>query len=150
MASWHQQGLIDAPVQRVWALLADPSSYPAWAGDSVAVTGPPTKIEKGSTFEQTSPGPLWGEQTTTFRVVELDDLHEIKLQCQRSGYYSHWKLTEAQGQTFADVELGVEPIGAHGQVARMLFTKKQMREVTDASLDGLRRATAEPGAETGT
>ena len=48
----------------------------------------------------------------TFEVEELEDLREIKLRCQSSGYYSHWRLTEAQGQTFADVEVGVEPIGA--------------------------------------
>jgi hypothetical protein len=145
MATWQQQGLIDAPVGRVWDLLADPASYPAWAGDSIEVTGPPTRIEKGSTFEQTSPGPIGGEQTTTFEVVELEDLHEIKLQCQRSGYYSHWKLTEAQGQTFADVELGIEPIGLDGQIARLLFTKRQLREVTESSLDGLRRAVTGAG-----
>jgi hypothetical protein len=139
MATWKQQGFIDAPVGRVWDLLADPASYPSWAADSIGVTGPPTRIEKGSTFEQTSPAPVRGEQTTTFKVVELEDLHEIKLQCQRSGYYSHWKLTEAQGQTFADVELGIEPIGLDGQLARLLFTKRQLREVTEASLDGLRR-----------
>ena len=150
MATWQQQGLIEAPVQRVWALLADPASYPSWAGDSVTVTGPPTRIEKGSTFEQTSPAPLGAKQTTTFKVEELDDLHEIKLRCQRSGYYSHWRLTEARGQTFADVEIGVEPIGLHGQVARILFTKRQLREVTHASLDGLRRAALESGEQGGT
>ncbi len=58
--------------------------------------------------------------------------------CQTSGYYSHWRLTEAQGQTFADVEIGVEPIGLLGRVARVATTKGQLREVTDESLDGLR------------
>lgn len=149
MASWQQQGLIEAPVERVWSLLADPASYPSWAGDSIGVTGPPTKVEKGSTFEQTSPGPLGSKQTTTFKVEELDDLHEIKLRCQRSGYYSHWRLTEAQGQTFADVEIGVEPVGLDGQLARVLFTKRQLRQVTDESLDGLRRAALGSGDPAG-
>ena len=81
------------------------------------------------------------KDTTTFKVTELEDLHEIKLQCQVSGYYSHWRLTEAQGQTFADVELGVEPIGVQGQVARVLFSKRALRQVTAESLDGLKRAT---------
>ena len=153
MPTWQQQSLIEAPVSRVWALLADPASYPAWAGDAISVTGRPTKIEKGATFEQTSPGPFGSQQTTTFEVEELEDLHEIKLRCQMSGYYSHWRLTEAQGQTFADVEIGVEPIGVHGQVARVMMTKKQLRQVTEESLDGLRRATVgsdRPGAQAAT
>jgi hypothetical protein len=62
-----------------------------------------------------------------------------------SGYYSHWRLTEAQGETFTDVEFGVEPIGVHGQVARVLMTKHHLRQVADESLDGLRRAAGAGG-----
>lgn len=141
MAQWQQQALVEAPVERVWAILTDPARYPEWAGDSIETTGYPTKVEKGSTFEQTSPAPFGRKDTTTFKVTELDDLHEIKLQCQLSGYYSHWRLTEAQGQTFADVEIGVEPIGVPGQVARVMFPKRVLRKVTADSLDGLKRAT---------
>ena len=142
MATWKQQAQIDAPVERIWALLADPETYAEWAGDVVDVTGAPTRIEKGSSFQQTSPGPIGGEQTTTFVVEELEDLREIKLRCQASGYYSHWRLTEAQGGTFTEVQLGVEPIGLHGQVARVLMTKRALRRVTEESLDGIRRACA--------
>jgi uncharacterized protein YndB with AHSA1/START domain len=144
-SSWHQQALIEAPVERIWELLADPARYPEWAADSLEVTGLPTEVKQGSTFEQTSPAPLgWGKTTTTFMVEELDDLHEIKLRCQKSGYYSRWRLTEAQGQTFTDVEIGVEPIGIEGRFLDLVMTKKQLRRVTDESLDGLRRACGGP------
>jgi uncharacterized protein YndB with AHSA1/START domain len=139
-SSWQQQALIDAPVERIWELLEDPARYPEWAADAISTTGFPTEIVKGSTFEQTSPGPFGRKVTTTFKVEELDDLREIKLRCQSSGYYSHWKLTEAQGQTFTDVEIGVDPIGFDGRVAQLLMTKNALRKVTDESLDGLRRA----------
>ena len=76
----------------------------------IAVTGAPTKIEKGSTFDVTGRGPLGLKATTTFKVEELDDLHEIKLRCQSSGYYSRWLLTQAQDGTFTEVELGIEPV----------------------------------------
>lgn len=143
MTRWSQQALIEAPVERIWALLADPTRYPDWAGDSLETTGVPTRIEKGSTFEQRSPGLFGRVATTTFAVEEFDDLRQIKLRCQSTGYYSHWRLTEAQGQTFADVEIGVEPIGLLGRVARVATTKGQLREVTEESLDGLRRASSE-------
>jgi hypothetical protein len=64
----------------------------------IDVTGVPTRIEKGSTFELTSRGPL-GQATTTFKVEEFDALREIKLRCQTSGFYSHWLLTEARSNT---------------------------------------------------
>jgi uncharacterized protein YndB with AHSA1/START domain len=149
MATWTQQALIEAPVERIWELLGNPERYSEWAADAVEVTGVPTTIEKGTTYRQTGPGPFGGSVTTTFMVEELNDLKEIKLRCQMSGYYSHWRLTQAQGGTFADVELGVEPIGVHGRVAQLAMTKRTLRQVTEESLDGLRRAAGadEPSGE---
>jgi Polyketide cyclase / dehydrase and lipid transport len=137
MASWKQQALIDAPVERLWDVLSDPATYPHWASDSVEVTGLPTKIEKGATFELTGPGPLG--RTTTYKIEELDDLRQIKLRCQSSGYYAHWVLTKAQEQTFADVEIGVEPIGVNGRMMQAALPKRKLRQIVNQNLDGLRR-----------
>lgn len=141
MTTLKQQTLIEAPVDEVWGLLEDPASYPKWAG-AIDVTGVPTKIEKGATFRQTSPGPLGREITTTYKVEELDDLHEIKLRCQTSGLYSHWRLTEARGNTFTEVEIGKEPdglgLGARAISATMI-NKRSLREQLESSLDGIRR-----------
>jgi uncharacterized protein YndB with AHSA1/START domain len=139
VATWKQQALIEAPVEMIWSLLGNPERYAEWAADSVAVTGVPTEIQRGSTFQNTSPGLIRGS-TTTFKVEELEDLREIKLRCQMSGYYSHWRLTEARGETFTDVEFGVEPIGLQGRLAQVAMTKHHLRQVADESLDGLRRA----------
>jgi uncharacterized protein YndB with AHSA1/START domain len=95
MSSWKQQALIEAPVADVWDLLCDPARSPDWDEDVIAVTGAPTKIEKGSTFELTGRGPLGLRNTTTFEVEELVDMHEIKMKCQYSGFYAHWLLTQA-------------------------------------------------------
>jgi uncharacterized protein YndB with AHSA1/START domain len=141
MAAWKQQALIEAPVEDVWALLEDPERYPEWNEETVAVTGAPTRIEKGSTFELTGAAPLGRQATTTFKVEELDELREIKLRCQTSGYYSHWVLTEARGNTFADVELGVEPLpGLRARALGAIHTKGYLRHALEQSLDALRRA----------
>jgi uncharacterized protein YndB with AHSA1/START domain len=140
-ASWKQQGLIDAPIADVWELLSDPARFPEWNEGTVAITGAPTKIEKGTSFDVTGRGPMRVKATTTFRVEELDDLREIKLRCQTSGFYSHWLLTEAQGQTFTEVELGVERVpGLEGRVTGAMHTKGYLRRAAENSLDGLRRA----------
>ena len=42
-------------------------------------------------------------------VDRLEDLREIKVRCLISGYYLHWQLTEAGEDTFAQVEVGMDP-----------------------------------------
>ncbi len=133
------QALFEAPVEEVWELLADPSRYAEWAADAIEVTGIPTAIEKGSSFEVKGPGPLGSTVTTTYKIEELEDMREIKLRCQMSGYYSRWVLTEARGDTFAEVETGVDPIGVPGRFKQLVETKRSMRRAAQSSLDGIRR-----------
>ena len=144
MASWKQQALVDAPVREVWELLCDPSRGPDWDNDVIAVTGAPDKIEKGSTFDVTGKGPLGLTATTTFKVEELHDMHELKMKCQVSGFYAHWLLTPAQDGTFAEVELGIEPLEAkpslRGRAAAALHTKSFLRRQVEKLLDALRHA----------
>jgi uncharacterized protein YndB with AHSA1/START domain len=141
MSSVKERALIEAPVSAVWALLDDPARYSEWNEDTIAVTGAPTKIERGSSFTMTTRAPFGMQPTTQFVVEELDDLHEIKLRCQTSGFYSHWFLTEAQGQTFAEVELGVEPIaGLRARVTSAMHTKSYLRRSAETAVDNLRRA----------
>jgi len=146
MAAWKQQALIEAPVSDVWDVLSNPARAPEWAKDVIAVTGGPASIEKGATFEVTARGPLGLKATTPFRVEELEDMRELKMQCQVSGFYSHWLLTEAQGGTFTELELGVEPIeakrGIQGRTMAAFHTKSFLRRTVEKSLDGLRRAVA--------
>lgn len=143
MASWRQQALIEAPVTEVWEMLCDPMRAPEWAEDVVEVTGEPVKIEKGSTYLVTGRGPLGLKGTTPYRVEELEDMRELKMQCQVSGFYSHWRLTDAQGGTFAEVEMGVEEIDAkrsiQGRVMGALHTKSFLRRAVEKLLDNLRR-----------
>jgi uncharacterized protein YndB with AHSA1/START domain len=143
MASWKQQALIEAPVEDVWSVLIDPVRSPEWSQDVLAVTGGPTKIEKGSTFEVTGRGPLGMKNTTTFMVEQLEDMHELKMKCQYSGFYSHWVLTPAQSGTFTEVELGTEPVdsrSAAGRMAAALHTKSYLRGQVEKLLDGLQNA----------
>jgi uncharacterized protein YndB with AHSA1/START domain len=141
MATWKQQALIDVPVRSVWELIQDPARFPEWS--NVAVTGVPTEIKKGSTFELTGRSPMGMKVTTTFKVEELDDMHEIKLRCQTSGYYSRWLLTEARGNTFTEVEMGVERVpGFEGRISGAMHTKRYLRRLTEQALEGLRRTAA--------
>jgi Polyketide cyclase / dehydrase and lipid transport len=139
MSSWKQQALVEAPVEDVWDLLADPARFPEWNQNTIDVTGVPTTIEKGSTYRETSRGSLGLKLTTEFKVEEMNELREIKMRCQTSGYYSHWLLTEARGSTFIDVEVGVEPHNLKSRLFGTTITKGFVRRAAEDTLDGLRR-----------
>ncbi len=137
MSSWRQQALIEAPVEEVWDLVGDPNRYPEWAADVVSVTGLAT-IDEGSTYQQVSKTPL-GKAETTFRIEELDELHEIKLRCTRSGYYSRWLLTETQAGTFVDAEMGIEPTSLpYRAIHAAAGGKRYFRRLVDGAFDGIR------------
>jgi Polyketide cyclase / dehydrase and lipid transport len=141
MASWKQQALIEAPVKDVWDVLSDPVRGPDWDQDVLAVTGAPVKIEKGSTFELTGRSPL-GVNTTSFKVEEFEEMHELKMRCQRSGFYAHWLLTRARDGTFTELELGVQlPPNPDDEVRTVdaAYTKTYLRKAVEKTLDGLRR-----------
>ena len=141
MPAWRQQAVIDAPAPSVWTLVGDPSRYPEWAGDVVAVTGL-AEVAEGETFEHTQRMPLFGDDTTTFEIEKLEDMHEIRLRCQLSGYYSHWILTPAQDTTFLEVEIGVEPNSPAFRLYFGALGRRYFRRVTAQSIDGVRNAVA--------
>jgi uncharacterized protein YndB with AHSA1/START domain len=139
--SWRQQAVLEAPPAAVWELIANPNRFPDWwSAQALAVTGPAT-IELGSEFRQESPA-LVGRSTltTTYRVEAFDELHEVKLRCQQSGWYAHWLLTEARGSTFVDVEVGIEPTAFQYRLMAAALGKRAFREAAVDALDGLREA----------
>jgi Polyketide cyclase / dehydrase and lipid transport len=140
MPSWRQQALIEAPLQDVWDVVGDPREYPRWAVDVVEVTGL-AEVAPDAEFQQVSKTPL-GNDETTFQIEALDDMREIKLRCQKSGYYSRWVLTEAQESTFMDVEIGVDPTAIQYRLFFGAMGKRYFRRLTEDSLDGLRKLLA--------
>ena len=140
MSSWRSQALIEAPLESVWELVGDPNRYPEWAGTVVSITGL-AAIAPGQTYRQRTRTPD-GEMETTFRIEELDELHEIKLHCVDSGLWTRWLLTEAQQSTFVDVEVGVAADDATDPELRdALNTKSHFRRLTEGSIDGVRAMT---------
>jgi uncharacterized protein YndB with AHSA1/START domain len=141
MASWRQQALVEAPVEEVWALIVDWNRYPDWNSDVIKVTGAPASMREGSMFELRSRGPLGLKGTTPFKVEQIEDMREMKVKCQVSGYYAHWLLTEARGNTFAEIELGVEPMKSlQGRATGALHTKGYLRRSVEQMIDNLRYA----------
>ena len=147
MASWRQQAVVDAPLTEVWDLICDPGRASEWNEDVIAITGGPARIEaKGTSYDVTARGPLGLKAMTPFKITEFEDMREVKMQCQVTGFYTHWLLTEAQGGTFTELELGVEELpegrSMRGRAMTTLHTKSFMRRAVEKTLDGLRRVVA--------
>ena len=140
MAAWRHQALIESPVEQVWSLIGNPARFPEWAADVVEVTGL-AEVEEHGTFEQVTKTPL-GRATTVFEIDTLDELREIKLRCRTSGYYSRWVLTPAQEQTFAEVEIGIEPTALQYRLMYGALGRRYLRRIAEQAVDGVRDATA--------
>lgn len=128
--------MIDAPVTDVWSLVGDPRRHPEWFPRVVEVNG--QRIDEGAQYAQVTRSAR-GTVETDFLIERLDDLHEIRFACQQTGMYAHWLLTDAQGGTFVDVEMGMQPKSTGDKVFDAVFGRAYFRRWLDQSLDALRR-----------
>jgi uncharacterized protein YndB with AHSA1/START domain len=148
MASWRQQALIEAPVETVWELVGDPSRHPQWWPDVIEVKGIP-RITEDAKYRQVTRERGRGTVETTFNIEELDELRTIKVRCLDSGTYGDFRLTEVRGQTFADVELGIDPTNLRYRLFDWTQGKRYFRHWTEAALDGLKEAAERAAAPAG-
>ncbi len=138
MSGYRSQALINAPVQAVWALLGDPQRHPEWWPRVIEVNG--TSYDPGDAYVQKTQGPF-GSGTTNFLVQRREELRELKLRCLATGTYAHWKMTEARGETFVDVEVGMEdPVGLPNRLFDLTMGKLWFRRWVDESVQGLEQA----------
>jgi hypothetical protein len=88
---------------------------------------------------QVTRGPV-GSDETRFIVERRDDLREVMLRCQLTGTYAHWTLTGAQGGTFVDLEMGMDPKALSHQVFDVAIGRRYFKRWAEQSIDGLERA----------
>ena len=138
MGQYRQQTLIEAPLDAVWGQVGNPSTYPKRAGDVGEVTGLDT-VEQGARFRQTTKTPLRTTQTE-FVVETFDELKEIQVRCLLSGYYLRWMLTEAGEDTFAEVEIGMDPKRFGYRAVDKTVGRRWYRKLVEDTLTGLRSA----------
>jgi uncharacterized protein YndB with AHSA1/START domain len=140
MSGIKRQAVIDAPVQAVWDLVGNPARHPEWFPRVVEVNG--QRYEEGERYAQVTRDPFGSTGESEFLIERMDNLHEIRFACQKSGMYAHWLLTDAQGDTFVDVEMGMQPKTTGDKVFDAVLGRLYFRRWLDQSLDALRRATA--------
>jgi hypothetical protein len=141
MGSYRQQTLIEAPVDAVWAQVGDPNTYPEWAGEVVEVEGLEA-VEQGAHYQQAGKTPFGGTRKTEFVVEAFDEMREIGVRCTVSGWYLHWLLTGAGDDTFAEVEVGMEPTHVGYRAVDSTVGKRWYRRTAVETLEQLRKTLA--------
>ena len=137
MSAHRQQAHIDAPVEEMWSLVGTPRRYPEWWPRVIEVQG--ERFEEGDEYVQVTRDPT-GKVRTNFLIERARDLREIRMSCQATGTFAHWMLTPAQGGTFVELEMGMEPRGVAHRLFDMTMGKRYFRIWSELSLDGLRAA----------
>jgi hypothetical protein len=137
MSAVRRQALINAPPSQVGDLVGDPRRHPEWWPRVIEVRG--EKFDEGSNYAQVTKDPT-GKIETTMKVERLENLREINMRCTQTGTYSRWLLTEAQGDTFVDVEFGMDPAGARYRIFDVALGKLYFSRWLDKSLAALEQA----------
>jgi uncharacterized protein YndB with AHSA1/START domain len=135
MSTIRRRAVIDAPVDEVWSLVGDPRRHPEWFPRVVEVNG--QFFQEGEEYAQVTKQGR-GTIETDFLIERLDNMREIRFACQKTGMYAHWLLTDAQGDTFVDVEMGMQPRSTGDKVFDAVLGRVYFRRWLDQSLDALR------------
>ena len=143
MTAYRAQAHLDAPLDDVWALVGNPATYPEWWPVAVEIRG--ETFEVGDAFTQVVR--VAGRPEYTRVIERRDELRELRWHCPTTGGFQHWLLTEAQGGTFVDMEMGIDPPSFRYRLFNRTVGRRFIKQWADDAIDGLRRAlTSTPNA----
>ena len=136
----HRQAQLDCPPERVWDLVGDPRRYPEWWPLVIEVRG--ERFDEGFQYDQVTRTSRRGRTESRFTIDRMDELHEVHVTCELTGTFARWRLTPAQGGTFVDIEIGMDPAGK-GLTARVYDLAAApfvFRRWADEAIESLERA----------
>ena len=99
---------------------------------------------RGETFEvgdvYTQVLPVAGRRPEYIRVIDRrDELRELKWSCPTTGGFQRWLLTEAQGGTFVDMEMGIHAPTRRYRLFDKTVGRWFIKRWAEQAIDGLRR-----------
>ena len=109
MATYRHQALIEAPVEDVWAVVSDPRTHPEWWPDVVDVQIDEPLVEGGEYVRTSKFVPFLDAMEAVWVAERLEDLKEARFRCNTSGSWARFTLTPAQGETYVELESGMDP-----------------------------------------
>jgi uncharacterized protein YndB with AHSA1/START domain len=137
MSGNHQQAHLDAPIESIWALIGDPGRFPEWWPRVIEIRG--ERFEEGEEYVQVTKAP-GGPGESRWLLDRYDEMRAIHMSCQMTGTYARWSLTEAQGGTFVDLEMGIQPKRLGDRLFSAAFGRSFFRRWGEESLEALQTA----------
>ena len=136
MSLVKQEAFINAPVERIWALIADIDRHPEWWPRVVETEAGDHEV--GSTYRQVMETPA-GSSVAHFVVEGMEDYKLLSVRCVDSGMFLRFGLTEAQEGTFVEGEMGMDPIGISNRVFDAVGGRRFFRTWISETFDALER-----------
>ena len=137
MSAYRAQAHLDAPLEDVWGLVGNPATYPEWWPVAVEIRG--ETFEVGDVYTQVVG--IAGLRREYSRIIEgREEFKELRWHCPTTGGFQHWLLTDAQGGTFVDMEMGIEdPEQARFALFDKTVGRWFIKRWAEQAIDGLRR-----------
>ena len=130
---------MDAPLDQVWALVGNPATYPEWWPAAVEIRG--ERFELGDPFTQVVG--IAGRRLEYSRIIDRrEEFKELGWHCPTTGGFQHWLLTEAQGGTFVDMEMGMNPPAFRYGLFDKTMGRWAIKRWSEQAVDGLRKKLA--------
>jgi hypothetical protein len=145
MSEHRRQAHIDAPLETVWGLGGQPRRYAEWWPRVVEVSG--ESFEEGDSYVQVTKTPVGKLLQTHFLIERRDDLRQIRMSCELTGTYADWLLTPAQGGTFIELQMGMQPRRLGDRVVDVTVGKRYFQAWSQQSLDALEHAAVDSDPE---
>jgi uncharacterized protein YndB with AHSA1/START domain len=144
MPECRRQAFIDAPLDQVWSLYADPDRQTEWWPDTITFECVDGDLEQGCRIRnvQTRPWPM-SPLETTLEVADMDPGHELTIRCLDTGTYTRAVLTEGQGGTFVEMEAGNDPGSLGMRVQMAMAGERLFRRWVEHALERLQAAAVE-------
>jgi hypothetical protein len=130
----RRQAFIEAPLPVVWELIADIGNHPEWWPRVVEVQC--DGLDEGCTYRQVTQTPF-GKEDFNLRIEDRDDPRRLYVRCMNTGTFVRFDLTEAQGGTFADGEMGMDPMGVGNKVFDAVAGKRYFKSWLGQTMEAL-------------
>ncbi|MBN1529014.1 MAG: SRPBCC family protein [Thermoleophilaceae bacterium] len=138
MSDYRHQAHLDAPLDAVWGLVATPTRFPEWWPRVIEVEG--ERFEEGDEYAQVTKDPTGSRVRSSFLIEQRDEMRQIRMKCDLTGAYADWVLTPAQGGTFVELEMGMQPHRLSDRIMDLAIGRSYFRRWSRQSLDALAEA----------
>ncbi|HEY8001707.1 MAG: SRPBCC family protein [Vicinamibacteria bacterium] len=134
MSMCRQQAFIEAPVSVVWELIADIENHPDWWPRVLEIKC--EGLDEGCTYRQVTQTPF-GKDEMHLLIEDRDDPRRLCVRCLNTGTFVRFDLTGAQGGTFADGEMGMDPDGLTNRVFDAVAGRRYFTSWLKATMEAL-------------